>query len=452
MNSFLICSSNKLRISAIADGVLHNEAFRHTGRERNLESWTNLLQEFKFFGEMDVHDHITFLRWRFVTGASEWLSGGHGSKQNDQNILGYTDQEWESIWSSMLEDGAWAMPSLKDNMGNHLKDNFAPELLIKFIAHDLKSHIIVFDLQLNSIQFCSGNHIKSDNVIFDSPLLLYATGSHFQAVFQKDHSFFIDLAKKLDIENNPSGNQMNPNQNHQAPISENIQKRSNSEDRNDFKKKKIENILSFSKQDNFEFEFESRLDEIKKIKAKDRSEELQREYKTLMKKRNRAKSNEETVKMENEKQKTRMAKAREDENFKAKENEKDKTRKAKKREDEQMRENENKKQKKRMTKAREDENFKAKENETDKASKAKKRKDEEMRAKENEKQKTRKAKEREDEERRKELNDSFKKARLKKSNKEREPFKLIAVNQDQADFKENDFPDELISSSIGSIL
>ena len=155
-----------------------------------MDSWTKLLKEFKFFGEMDMQEHINFLRWRFVTGASDWLSGAHGSKQNDKNNLGYTDQEWESVWSSMLEDGAWAMPSLKDSLGNHLKDNFAPEMLIKFIAHDLKSHIIIFDLMLNRIQFCSGNHIRSDNVIFDSPLLLYATGSHFQAVFQKDHSFF----------------------------------------------------------------------------------------------------------------------------------------------------------------------------------------------------------------------------------------------------------------------
>ena len=131
---------------------------------------------------------------------------------------------------------------------------------------------------------------------------------------------------------------MNPHQNHQAPISENIQKRSNSEDRNDFKKKKIENILSFSKQDNFEFEFESRLHEIKKIKAKDRSEELKREYNTLMRKRNR-KSNLENVKRENERQKARKVEARKDEPFKANE----KAIKAKKREDEQVRAKENEK-------------------------------------------------------------------------------------------------------------
>ena len=40
----------------------------------------------------------------------------------------------------------------------------------------------------------------------------------------------------------------------------------------------------------------------------------------------------------------------------------------------------------------------------------------------------------------------MKKSKPKKKMKEMEPFKLIAVNKDQADFRENDFPDELISS------
>ena len=99
---------------------------------------------------------------------------------------------------TMLEDGAWAVPDIKDSHGNSIKGNFAPEILIKYIAHALKSHIIVFDLLLNRIQFLSGNHLKNNNVVFDSPLLLYTTGGHFQAIFQKDHDFFIHYAKQLD--------------------------------------------------------------------------------------------------------------------------------------------------------------------------------------------------------------------------------------------------------------
>ena len=128
--------------------------------------------DLKFYDDMD--NHIMYLRNRFAIGASEWLAGKNGSKRNDKNILDYTDDEWAYIWSTMLEDGAWAVPSIKDELGNIIKENYAPELFINFIAHDLKAHIIVFDLLLDRIQFISGNHIKSNNVVFDSPLLLYA--------------------------------------------------------------------------------------------------------------------------------------------------------------------------------------------------------------------------------------------------------------------------------------
>ena len=249
---------------------MHNEAFRHTGAETEIESWTTLLQSLRLWEDLDTHHLLQFLRHRFVTGASEWLSGNHDSKQNDKEILGYTDDEWERIWTQMLEDGAWALPHLKDSMGNFLKENDAPEMLIKFIAHDLKAHIIVFDLHLQTIQFISGNHIRSNNVIFESPLLLYATGSHFQAVFQRNHEYFIRLAKDLDPETNEGNIDTRP------------QNRST----------------------NPEPDFEVRLKEIQKIKTRDRTAELQKEYNTLMRKRNRASA-------EREERDTRKSKSRE---------------------------------------------------------------------------------------------------------------------------------------------
>ena len=63
------------------------------------------------------------------------MSGGHGSKQNDKEIFDYSDEEWGFIWDTMIEDGAWAVPSLKDESGNVVKGNHAPEILIKYIAH-----------------------------------------------------------------------------------------------------------------------------------------------------------------------------------------------------------------------------------------------------------------------------------------------------------------------------
>ena len=151
-----------------------------------------MIKDFKFFEDID--DQIGYLRQRFVHGSWEWMAGKNGSSQNYKELFGYTDDEWDYIWSTMIENGAWAVPSIKDETGTVIKENYAPEIMIKFIAHELKCNIIVFDLQLDRIQFISGNHIMSNNVIFDSPLLLYSTGSHFQSVFQTDYEYFKDYA------------------------------------------------------------------------------------------------------------------------------------------------------------------------------------------------------------------------------------------------------------------
>ena len=190
---------------AISDGILHNDALKNNHGENLNEAWTNLLQDLKFFE--DNVDHTMFLRRRWVFGAAEWMAGKNGSKQNDKELFGYTDGEWDFIWSTMVEDGAWAVPSIKDSQGNLIKENFAPEILIKYIAHDLRCNIIVIDLLLGDVQFCSGNHVKDENVLFDSPLLLYATGGHFQSVHQVNHEYFISFAKTLEAKHwvlNPS--------------------------------------------------------------------------------------------------------------------------------------------------------------------------------------------------------------------------------------------------------
>ena len=109
-------------LAAIADGILDNDAFKHCVEENKNESWTQLIKDLKFFE--DVDEHTMYLRRR--------------SKQNDKLIFGYSDSEWEFIWTTMLEDGAWAVPCIKDSDGNTIKENFAPEILIKYIAHDLK--------------------------------------------------------------------------------------------------------------------------------------------------------------------------------------------------------------------------------------------------------------------------------------------------------------------------
>ena len=46
-------------------------------------------------------------------GAADWMSGGNDSKENDKELFNYSDEEWSYIWTTMLEDGAWAVPNIK---------------------------------------------------------------------------------------------------------------------------------------------------------------------------------------------------------------------------------------------------------------------------------------------------------------------------------------------------
>ena len=185
---------------ALCDGIENNDAFKHTSGDSNHHTWTQLLIDLQFFDEINDDAHMLELRRRFVVGACDWMAGKHGSMQNDKDILGYTDDEWAYIWGTMIEDRAWAVPGIKDFNGTVIKENNAPEIFINYIAHDLKCNIIVFDLVLDNIQFVSGNLLKADNVVFNSPLMMYSTGSHFQAVFQEDHEFFVNYAKQLQSE------------------------------------------------------------------------------------------------------------------------------------------------------------------------------------------------------------------------------------------------------------
>ena len=99
-------------LHAIIDGVLNNEAFKHSNNMVEADSWRQLLFKLGLFNaNVDEGQKIQFLRNRWVLGASQWLAGKNGSKENDKIILGYSDQEWEYIWATMIENGAWALGS-----------------------------------------------------------------------------------------------------------------------------------------------------------------------------------------------------------------------------------------------------------------------------------------------------------------------------------------------------
>ena len=78
---------------------------------------------------------------------------------NTQITLGISGEVWYLI--------AYLKPNvgdIKDEDGNIVKQNHAPEFFIKFIAHDLKCNIIVFDLYNKTVEICSGNQLLENNV------------------------------------------------------------------------------------------------------------------------------------------------------------------------------------------------------------------------------------------------------------------------------------------------
>ena len=278
-------------------------------------------------GSMDDDQQIQFLRNRWVIGASEWLAGKNGSKENDKLILDYTDNEWDFIWTTMMENGAWAVSSIKDQAGNTLKENQAPELFLKYVAHDLKCNIVVFDLYNSTVEFCSGNQLLDNHVRFDSPLILYTTGSHFQSVFPKDHEFFIHYAKELqrkhnvdahpvkqemEISSESKGNERQEND----PEQEVNKRKTKIRETTPSKKKKMEDEVDYL---NTEVaEYIRRREEIKNVKAKDRTESEKKEFTQLKLRifRHQKYMDEEKKKADNDKDKMRKRKMKEDENKK----------------------------------------------------------------------------------------------------------------------------------------
>ena len=106
-----IINSN-IKYSALSDVV------KDTLKQDLTRSQTKHLEDLGFGQTFFNQDYIKNLRIKFVVEASEWLAGKYGSKQNEKSNFGYNDEEWEWIWSTMIEDGAWAVPALTDREGN----------------------------------------------------------------------------------------------------------------------------------------------------------------------------------------------------------------------------------------------------------------------------------------------------------------------------------------------
>ena len=217
----------------------------------------------------------------------------------------------------MREDGAWAVPSIRDHDGNVLKENQAPELFLKYIAHDLKCNILVVDLYNNTVELCSGNQLLDNNVKFDSPLILYTTGSHFQSVFPKDHEFFISYVKELETKYSMSPRADKQEMEGSSEYEENERKQDSSTQEINKRKTTIREMTP-SKKNKMEdeaddpnleiYESKRRREEIRKIKAKDRTESEKKEFTQLKVKifRQQKYIDEEKKKIDNEKDRMRM--------------------------------------------------------------------------------------------------------------------------------------------------
>ena len=316
---------------ALIDGVKNNEAFRHIKGENNLETWTGLLKKLKLF-EDDVCP-VDSLRKRLVLGAAEWLSGMNGSKENEMSKFGYTAGEWEWIWSTMIEDGSWAVPAVTDQNGNYLKENFAPEMLIRYAAHELRCHIVVIDLQLTRIQFCSGNFLKDENVVFDSPLLLYGTGSHFQSVHPIDHDFFIQFANNQETINSQVPNRAEGRnlENMDSEAGKLVEVNEMKEPEKVRKRKQNEDVATMDENESLNknignreinAEWEKRLEELRTKNKRSRNE--QREYESLRKRKQRKIQSSEKKDKEKEANALRMKNVRANKSKESQEKEREK--------------------------------------------------------------------------------------------------------------------------------
>ena len=94
---------------------------KHNGTDDLNQTWVELLQRLNVWNDID--NHLMYLRRRWVLGCAEWLAGMHGSKENDKEKLGYTNDEWKFIWNTMAEDGAWAVPPITNQEGKIIKQN-----------------------------------------------------------------------------------------------------------------------------------------------------------------------------------------------------------------------------------------------------------------------------------------------------------------------------------------
>ena len=440
---------------AILDGVQNNEAFRHTKDETN--TWVELLERLNIYKEENV---INGLRHRFVTGASNWLAGKYSSKLNDKALHGYSDNEWNYIWTTLLEDGAWAVPPIRDRHGNYLKENHAPELLLKFIAHDLQCNILILDLYNNTEEFCSGNLLLDHNVKFDSPLILYATGSHFQSVFPINHEYFIQYSLELQTKyllHAPLSDVKGAVENH-TDTDKNISEEN------------YENLMT-EKHDMSFAENIKQLESLTKIKAKERNTSERREVVSLRmrifrhenepnkeketrnnrKRMQSTRADPEKRSYENKKQKQRMSELREDKEKKEVENKKQRDRMTAVRKDQERKETENKKQKDRMAAVRQDLEKKKAENEKQKNRMAALRQDQEKKNAENKKQKEKRSNIRKNPEKRKEENEKNKQAKRDSNSEKRQPFKNIAVITPQDKFDENSINPAITTSFIGNL-
>ena len=139
----------------------------------------------------------TKLGRRKINLAAMDLFSGHCNKSadscdwNHHNIkpAEMTNDEWEGFWKLIMKPGVFDLPSKLGPLAENISD-----AQITLAAHFLRSHIIVFNGETNTILFVDGNYFKPGNVKTDSfPFILGRSKDHYQTLIPdpvEDHTAY----------------------------------------------------------------------------------------------------------------------------------------------------------------------------------------------------------------------------------------------------------------------
>ena len=273
---------------------------------------------------------------------------------------------------------------------------------------------------------------------------LLSTGSHFQSVFQTDKEFFIQYSLHLEAEHISSGFAVSSPKASITSTEPSVSQTKKQED-------KISNLENnkVKSQEGTNKDIDDNINELLKIKPKNRSESQKKELNKLRQELKR--ENPRCKEAQNETSKKGMQKLRNNSEKRKTDNEKEASRKSKVRENSEKRKDQNKKEMTRKKKVREVPEIRKNENEKEKLRKNRIREDSEKRKIENKKDIARKKQVREDSENRKIENEKRNASNNDKEQVRIKSYRRVAVLETHDTFSETQIADHIKSNYLGSL-